>query len=806
MKIKASLFTLFIGLISFHIHGQSITATGQLQEASTNTPIPYATVSLLSPDNSFVSGTITDDNGAFNLKVNQGEYMLLFQFVAFEDKMIDLHAINQTKINLGIIKMEESLSELEEVVIQGERTQMELNLDKKVYNVGKDLSNMGGTATDILDNLPSVTVDVEGNVELRGSSNVQVLIDGKPSGLVGLSSTDALRQLQGNMIETIEIITNPSARYDAAGMSGIINIILKKEKKKGVNGSFQVNTGVPNNHGASINANFRREWVNFFINYGANLRGGPGGGYGIQQFNLADTSYMTRLNRSIDRIGLSNNVRLGADFYLGERTTLTTSFLYRYSNEENRSNISYEDFDLNNDLMNYTRRQDLETEGDQNLEYAINFTRNFDRKGHKLTADIQYQNNLETEDSNITQFEGNNESSLTPFLYQRASNEEGEERLMIQSDYIQPFGEKGKIELGVRSTMRDIRNIYAVDQQDDAGVYQPLDTFSTNFSYDENVHAGYAIISNEMNKISWQAGLRVENTNILADLKESNRQLTWNYTNFFPSFFLTYKLPSENQLQFSYSRRINRPRFRELNPFSSFSDNRNFRVGNPNVQPEFTDSYEFGLLQNVDAATFYYGIYYRYTTDLIQRVSLEPNEQGQRVTMPFNIGFEKALGLEMNAAYEFTKWYRVSGNFNFYRSETIGSVGDSISLAAQTITFTTRASNNFKVPNLFDGQININYRAPQQQTQGRRLSITSVDVGLTRDVFNNNGTIALSARDLFNSRKYRSETILPTFYEESTFQWRRGPQFILTFTYRLNQKKQRPERGGEREFDDDGGF
>ena len=335
-----------------------------------------------------------------------------------------------------------------------------------------------------------------------------------------------------------------------------------------------------------------------------------------------------------------------------------------------------------------------------------------------------------------------------------------------------------------------------------------LDTFSTNFAYDEDVHAGYAIISNEHNKISWQAGLRVENTQIVANLRESNRELTWNYTNFFPSVFLTYKLTSENQLQLSYSRRINRPRFRELNPFSSFSDNRNFRVGNPNVQPEFTDSYEFGLLQNVDAATFYYGVYYRYTTDLIQRVSLAPNELGQRVTMPFNIGFEKAIGLEMNAAHEFTDWYRLSGNFNFYRREILGSVGDSISLAAETITFTTRVSNALKIPNLFDGQINVNYRAPQQQTQGRRLSVTSVDVGLSRDVWNNNGTLSLSVRDLFNSRKWRSEIILSTFYEETTFQWRRGPQFILTFTYRLNQKKQRPDRGerGGEGFDEDGGF
>lgn len=806
---------LFIFLFGITVHGaapveEAPSIRGQVIDAGTGQPLEFATVSVVrADDKSLITGSITDAEGRFSLAVEPGEYVVKIQFVTFETKEISV-IVGQGNRNpdLGTISMKPSVSELDEVVVSGERTQMQLSLDKKVYNVGKDLSSLGGSASDILGNLPSVTVDVEGNVELRGSSSVKVLIDGKPSGLVGLSSTDALRQLQGNMIERVEIITNPSARYDAEGMAGIINIILKKDKGNGLNGSFQVNTGYPHNHGASANVNFRKKWVNLFLNYGVNYNKAPGLGGASQQYMLPDTSYTTDLSRQHIRGGISNNVRFGADFYLNDYSTITTSFLYRYSDELNDSELEYKDYDGNEQLIDYTRREDTETEGDENLEYAVNYTRTFQRQGQKLTADFQYQNNNELEKSDIVQYQGATMAESVPELFQKVRNDEGEKRLMLQSDYIQPFGQKGKVEAGFRSTFREVKNIYNVQEKNDPSeAYVALDTFSTDFAYNEDVHAFYGIVSNELDKISWQLGLRSETTSINTVFQETGKQRNWQYTNLFPSAFFTYKLKGENQLQLSYSRRINRPRFRELNPFSSFTDNRNFRIGNPELQPEFTDSYETGFLQNLKASSIYYGVYYRHTTQLIRRVSLAPNESGERVQIPYNIGESDALGMEINAAHEFTSWYRVSGNFNFYHQQITGTVGDTINLGARTTTFSTRISNNFKIPKLFDAQVNVNYQAPQNQSQGRRLSVTVVDVGLTRDIWKNNGTISLSARDLFNSRKWRSITDIPTFYEESTWQWRKGPTFVLTATYRLNQKKQRPERGaGRDEFEGDGGF
>ncbi len=804
MRFFLTLFSFFIITAAF---AQNYAITGKVTDKASGNPLEFANVAIFQEqDSSLVTGGITDAEGAFNIKIQPGNYYVRIQFVTYGSRILSGIEINNNNPvqDFGQIILAPQDTELEEVVVQAERTQMQLQLDKKVYNVGKDLSNLGGSASDLLANLPSVSVDVEGNVELRGSTSVKVLIDGKPSGLVGLSSTDALRQMQGNMIETVEIITNPSARYDAEGMAGIINIILKKDQKKGVNGSFQVNTGWPHNHGASVNMNLRRNWVNFFVNYGIDYRKAPGIGETLQRFPQAETDEVARTDQFTDRLrgGLSNSVRLGSDFFINDKTSITTAFLYRYSDELNESKISFEDFDFEDNLLDYTLREDDEMEGDENLEYSLNFSRTFSSEDHKLTADVQFQSNNEIEQSDILQSNGATRAAMTEELQQKVRNDEGENRLMLQSDYIHPFGDKGKFELGYRSTIRNVKNNYTVDEADESGVFMPVDTFTIAFDYNERVHAFYGIVSDELEKISWQVGLRSETTSISSVLEEQNRNLTWNYTNLFPSAFFTYKLLSGNQVQLSYSRRIERPRFRELSPMTSFSNNRRFRVGNPNLQPEFTDSYELGFLQNMSSSSIYYGVYYRYTDQLIQRVTLPPNELLQTVTIPYNAGISRAFGVEVNVSQDFTEWYRLSGNVNFYRQESNGVLGDTLRLDAKAVTLSSRINNNFTLSDRLTAQVNYWYRAPEQRAQGRRLSMSSLDLGLSYDVLNNNGTVSLNVRDLFNTRKYRYTTELETLVEDNVWQWRKGPTFNLAFVYRLNQNKQR-ERGGDRDGGDD---
>lgn len=783
--------------------------TGRLVDSDSGVPVEYGTISVFSlRDSSLVTGGISDNQGAFAIEVGAGRYYIRIQFISFTDLEISNLTVNpqSPKVNLGEIKMKSAITELDEVTVQAERTQMQLNLDKKVYNVGKDLSNLGGSASDMLSNLPSVSVDVDGNVQLRGSSNVRVLIDGKPSGLVGLSSSDALRQIPSNLIESVEIITNPSARYDAEGQAGIINIILKKEKQKGLNGSFTANTGYPHNHGASVNLNFRKKWVNFFVNYGVNYNTGPGRGSAYQFFNFPDTAYYTNQKQRSSRGGLSNNLRGGADFFVGKKMTLTTSFLYRLSNEENNSNLVFRDISLDGELIDFTQRFDLETESDQNLEYALNFTKTYDQKGRKWTADFQVQDNSEVEESDIDQFDAPQSEDPLRELFQKTRNEEGERRMMLQSDYIHPFSEKAKMEIGFRSTIRDIKNNILIQEEDDLGNLFVLDTFSTNFTYSENVHAAYGMFSSELDRLSWQLGLRTEISDIRTERKESGEVRNYDYTNLFPSAFFTWKLNETSQLQLSYSRRINRPRFRELNPLSSFTNNRNFRVGNPALQPEFTDSYEFGFLQNFNNSSIYYGIYHRHTEDLMLRVSYPADANGNTVSRPENIGISNSLGVEINANKDFNTWYRATGNFNFYR-QAISGTAFGEKLGSETVTFSTRLNNNFKIKKVMDAQLNVTYRAPQKQPQGKQLSMTGVDIGLSRDIWNNNGTLSLSGRNVLNTMRYRSITSTPNYDAESMWQWRRGPLFIASLTYRLNQGKERqPRRSGGGEDYGDGEF
>ncbi|MEQ8472465.1 MAG: outer membrane beta-barrel family protein [Marinoscillum sp.] len=782
--------------------GQSV-ITGQLIDASTQEPLSFATVSLINPeDGGLVTGGVSDMEGSFKVPADPGTYTVRIQFVTYKSEEIKV-TLGSSPVNLGTVSLSPSNKELEEVVVQGERTQMQLNLDKKVYNVGKDLSNLGGSASDMLDNLPSVQVDVEGNVQLRGSSNVKILINGRPSGLVGLSSTDALKQLQSNLIESVEIITNPSARYDAEGQAGIINIILKKEEQKGLNGSFQASTGYPHNHGVGINMNFRKKWVNFFVNYGLNVERAPGTSYTNQQFFRDDSTFYTDQVYDRSRGGFSNNFRVGADFNVGENSTLTGSFLYRFSNDLNLNDLTMKDFDSNRELALYTLREDEEEELDKNQEYSLIYVRDFKKKDHKLTANIQYQDNYENEVSDITQNVGPTASNIDSTLYQNVDNVQGEERLMLQLDYVLPFGSKSKMEAGYRSTLRNVYNNYLVEESPNGETFTQLDTFTFDFLYKEYVHAFYGIVSDEMDKFSWQVGLRAEVSDIETDISGVEENKTYNYTNFFPSAFLTYKVKGMSQFQLSYSRRINRPRYRDLSPLSSFTNNRNFRVGNPALQPEYTDSYELGFLQNFENSSIYYGVYYRHTKDPIQRVNRPADENNIIISIEENLGLQKSLGFELNANQDFTEWYRLSGNFNFYRQETNGFAYDE-DLYAETVTFSTRISNNLKFKDFIMAQVNLNYRAPQIESQGRREAITVLDIGLSKDLWEKKGTIALSARDVFNSRKYRGTTETSNYIAESEWQWRRGPQVVLTLNYRLNQSKREGKPEGREGYEGGG--
>ena len=541
----------------------------------------------------------------------------------------------------------------------------------------------------------------------------------------------------------------------------------------------------------------------FFVGYGLYFQRFPGQANASQQFTLQDTAYNTFRDRSFTRRNLTNTLRFGSDFSIGEKNTLTTSFLYRFSDHLNEAGISFRDVDLANNPINFTLRDDDEREDSENQQYALDYRRSFEHEEQELVVRVQYQDNHEFERSSIIQSDQFASSMPRAELRQSVRNDEGERRWLVKADYVHPLQNKLRFETGFLGTFRHVINDYRVDEADESGIFQPLDTFTTDFSYDERVYAVYGLLGKEHKALSWQVGIRMEATRLLSDLETIDQRFRRSFTDFFPSASFTYHINNRYQAQLSYSRRIRRPRFRQLNPLSSFTDNRNFRAGNPNLLPQYTDSYEMGILMNVANTSLYGGVYHRSTSQVIRRISLEPNERGERVRIPENIGNSNAWGLEANATHEWTDWYRIQGNVNFFHNRTEGMVGDSVDLSARVLTFSGRLSQSFKWKRVMDLQVDINYRAPRETTQGRRLAITTLSLGASREVLNKNGTLSVSLKDVFNSRRWRGETNLETLIERNEFQWRKGPLFTVTLAYRLNQSKRKDRgTGGRVEVDD----
>lgn len=776
-----------------------------LRDADAAAPLAYASATLFSlPDSAAVTGAISDETGHFEVQAQPGRYFMRVQLTAYRTHFSNAITIEKEglSIDLGAITMSADAGLLEEVVIKAEKSQVQFDLDKKVYNVGKDLAAKGGSAAEVLDNVPSVTVDVEGNVSLRGSENVRILIDGKPSGLVSFGSA-GLRNLPANLIDRVEVVTNPSARYEAEGMAGIINIVLKKDKQKGFNGSFDLTAGQPAEYGAAFNLNYRHNKLNLFGNYGVRYNNSPGSGGQYQEFYSGDTTLITNQTSRRQRKGLSNSARFGADYFLNPTNTLTTAFSWQLGDQNNSNIIEYRDY-LNSTAnpTGITRRTDDESELEPNLEYSLSYKKTFDREGREFSVDFRYQDNAETEKSDFTEvyFTPEFSPSGQPDLQQRSYNKEGEINRIFQTDYVHPFGKDGKWEAGLRAGLRDIRNDFLVEGLQN-GAWETVNGLSNNVLYAENIYAAYGIAGNKLNRFSWQAGLRAELSDVATELLQTaevnERPL---YLNFFPSAHIGYELPGENSLQLSYSRRIRRPHFRELNPFSQYSDARNYWGGNPDLDPEYTDAYEIGYLKRWEKASLNSSVYYRHTNNVIERIRTQLSDTAS-ITRPVNLAERDDIGFEFTGSYNPFEWWKMNGNLNLFRSTTKGEYEGQL-LEAEAFSWFGRLSSRLTLWKKVDVQASFNYRAPRNTTQGRSKAMYHADLGASMDILKNKGTLTLSVRDVFNTRRWRSITEGDDFYSEGDFQWR-ARQVSLTFSYRLNRDK---EKEREREGGDGGDF
>lgn len=770
---------------------------GSVIEASTNKPLEYANITIISttnPEN--ITGDVTDASGNFNFPATSDTYNIKIEYLGYTTIEIPNKTLTNST-NLGVFKIQSDTEVLDGIVIEAKRAAVELKLDKRIYNVSDNAVVKGGSASEVLDNIPSVEVDSEGNVSLRGNESVKVLIDGKPSGMAA-NIGDALKMLSSESIDRVEVITNPSARYEAEGGAGIINIILKKGSNNGTNGSVTANITDPLSYGVNANINHREKDFNLYTNLGYSKNKTFGNSLTESEYFNEDgttSKFVDEKSKSTrERQGFNGN--FGFEWNLTDKLTWNNNLTYRKSTGDNPRTLNYSNYDANRNLLYANTRQTEEDDYKETLEYSTDFTYKFNDKGHQLFASGSINQNTDLEDSNIATLD-QNKVVLANDVTQATENEL---RQIARVDYVLPFNENSQFEAGYLGTFNELNTKFNINSLNNTGVLVPNDLFKNDLAYKEKVHAFYAQYGNKIQKLSYMVGLRWEATEIdvnqLTTMDFNNKK----YNNFFPSAFLTYEFVDGENVSASYSRRVRRPRGRMLNPISNYSSSINFFMGNPDLNPSFTDALDFGYMKRWSQVTLNASVYYNKTNDATQFVRRVDgvNEEGIPITIsgPINLATEHRYGLELNLNYNPFSWWKLNANANLFQQSTRGDYaytdfqGNVVNqnFDNDTFTWSGRLNSRVTLPAKIDWQTNFMYRGPQTSAQGKSLGNASVNMALSKDILKDKGSIALNVQDLFNSRKMMNETNLAQANTYSEMQWRERT-INLSFTYRFNQNK-----------------
>ena len=760
--------------------------TGIVVDKETQEPLEYATISLINkrfPER--IQGGITDAKGNFNLEVFPGQYTITIEYIGFDKVNIENKVLRENE-DLGRIELEIAAETLQEVELVGERTEVEIRLDKRIYNVGKDITVRGGSVADVLDNVPSVSVDVEGNIALRGNENVRILINGKPSGLVGLSGPQGLRSLPAESIEKVEVVTSPSARYEASGTAGILNIILKKEELEGFNGSFILNGGFPTTYGGNATLNWRTKKLNLFST--TSLRNSESRGGGIFESENFNPVRFVNEDRDYQRFRNSIFFNLGAEYFFNDKTSLTVSGFVRKSNNESNNTTEIENLNASGLVIDRFGRYQFEEEVDNSQQLSANFTKKFDDKGHELIIEFQ------------TEASGEDESDLaenTSTFNQESETLEDQNRTLLQMDYVWPVNENTQFELGYRGDFSAQETEYNVFDLLESG--RTPNVQLTNFlGFTQNVNAAYTQFGQKIEQFSYLMGLRMEKTHIEIDQRTSNIYKEKDYTDWFPTLNLSFEFSDKENITLGYSRRIRRPRSWSLNPFRSLTSLTFFREGNPDLDPSYSNLYDLGYLKRWDKFTFNGSIYYQKATQVIERITEATGElvvvsEDPLVELPqfrstsINLSENARTGTEFTLTYSPKRRVRISGNFNIFNSETIGSY-KGVALDREIISWFARLNSSFPMPFGINTQFNGFYFGPRANAQTESKGIVTFSGALNKPMLNDKATLSFRVSDILNSSKRKSTTETADFRNYTEFQWRQ-PTYIFTFTYRVNERK-----------------
>ena len=801
---------------------------GYVFDKNNNQALEYATISIVSlRNNKVVNGTITDETGFFKIKnISFGSYKVKLTFIGYETKVIEKVILkpNDREIDLGKLYLNLASKNIDAVVINADRPTMSYKIDKKVINVSQQHTSASGTAVEILENIPSVTVDIEGNVSLRGSESFTVLIDNKPT---VLEPSDVLNQIPASTIENIEVITNPSSKYDPDGTSGIINIITKKNKLQGINGIVNLNAGMYGRHGGDFLFNWRKERFNVFFGADYNNRSMKGGfetkdwriiNWTPNRNETNDTIVHNLSEGDFERTKNSYSIRTGFDLTINPRNSIAfeTQLGYR---EYQRINIKNRETFTNQSTNRILAINDENSQrGGSYYSFNLNYTRKFLRKGHELYALLNCRvREVDEESTNVLTNMNNS------IVSGQQSFEKGPfDSYRIQLDYTLPLFEKSKFEAGYNSRIfisddkTDLKQ-YNLSNQ----VYEIVPLFSHNVEYSNNIHAVYAMYSGEINRWGYKAGLRGEYTDRDIQLKETTESSLIERFDFFPTLHMSYSTKKENQWMANYSRRIHRPRGWNLEPFITWVNANSVRQGNPDLLPEYIDSYELSHLIKFGRNSLSLDGYYRITNNKIERLwsTYETQEvsAADNVKKMFfdNVGKDYSLGVEVMLGLNLFPWWHVDlmGNVYDYRVEgeleyKVGNNLQLVDFSESSFTWNTRLNNTLRLGKKTRVQFNAMYNSPRASAQGEREGFLLTTLAVRQNIYKNKLAATLQVRDVFGTMHHASESSGLDFYSYYNFH-PNTPVVSFTLSFRLNNykpdRKKRTNGNGEG-LEDDGEF
>lgn len=778
-----------------------------------NQPVPYASVTFSNKANKQLSdATLTDEKGQYKLDLAPGAYDITIEAIDYQKSVVNKQITAAGNIGALSIDPEKSATNLKTgdiqgVVITAQATKpYKVELDKRTYDPSQDIVSKGGNLQDVLSNVPSVSVDTDGTVSMRGSSNVKFLINGKPSALLGIDDgANALQSIPADQIDKIEVITNPSSKFEASGTAGILNIILKKNKKTGFNGSVTGTLGYLPQTNLNTNLSWRKGRFTWFLN--------GGGGYRESKNTQRNNAYLSTgdfretHNESISKSKNDNyNATGGLVVDLTDKTSINASGTVRTFDGTNTGNIDYTNYSFSNAITTRNRtsigtNDNLAFQGDFGLDHKFN------DKGHNLSLSLSLQSNRSNNGSYIYQTQ-NNFFDLENNIDQKTKNK----TLIGKADYELPIGENSKLEAGYRIDVNNNNYQNLVMQKTSTLPFMLyLDDYTYNAKYEEMFNAGYVQFKSKIGNLGYQLGLRNEYSTIDIDylnMSGDTQKTTKNYNNLFPSVFLSYEIAKDNQFLLNYSRRIDRPRSFFLIPNPSYSDNQNIFDGNIDLNPSYVDSYELGYSISKSKFTINPTLYFRHQTDDVKIVTYNKQELINNVpttvfhTKPVNIGSDDRFGLDLNFNWDTTKWLKFLGNVDIFGYNTKGVffdpalISEPLSFEGSGLAVRARLTSTIKIDKTLSFQLQGFYRGGQKTQSVDRKDMYALNFGASKTIWKGDGTISFNIQDIFNTRAMQSTSYGPGFSRDSYMQWQ-PRQFAVSLTYRFkqgNEKVEQPKR------------